>query len=161
LALDYGRWGRDYLSDTLSYSNTGTYWRAGVDVNFLNRDPDRNVFFFGFRYARADYSESMSMVFEDPLWGPVDRDYENFHLKARWIELTTGLKVKIWKIIWLGYTARMKFGLKTDESLELISHDGPGYGRTDKDTYWGFNYLIMLRIPLRQATPIMPSKKKK
>ena len=161
IAAEYGKWGRDFLDDTTSYSNDGTYWRAGIDVNFLTRDPDRNAFFIGMRYANSRYSESMSMIVKDSIWGAVSRDYENIDLTARWFELTTGLKVKIWKIIWLGYTARLKFGLKRDEDEPMISHDIPGYGVVDKNTYWGFNYYVMLRVPLMPDRPILRSPKKK
>jgi hypothetical protein len=161
LAAEYGKWGRDFLDDTSAYNNSGTYWRAGVDVNFLTRDPDRNVFFIGMRYARSKYSESMSLIAEDSVWGVVNKTYENTDETARWFELTTGLKVKVWKIFWLGYTARLKFGLKKNEDREMLSHDIPGYGTVDKDTYWGFNYYLMVRVPLRPDAPIIRSAKKK
>src|SRR5688572_4945883 len=38
LALDYGSWARTFASDSGNYANDGTYWRAGVDVNFLLKD---------------------------------------------------------------------------------------------------------------------------
>jgi len=159
VAADYGKWGRIFSTDSVSYRNDGTYWRAGVDANFLTHDPERNVFFIGFRYARARYDESMSMTVEDPLWGFVEREYVNSDMSARWFELTTGLKVKVWKLIWLGYTARFKFGLKDQEEFEMLSHDIPGYGNTNKETYWGFNYLLMIRIPLGPTRAILPAKK--
>lgn len=160
-SVDYGKWERSFAGDSVSYNNGGRYWRVGVDANFLTKDPDRNVFFIGMRYARSRYSESMSIIADDSIWGVMNRRYGNDNLTARWYELTTGLKVKIWKIFWLGYTARFKFSLKKDENNEMLSHDIPGYGRTDKDTYWGFNYQVMLRIPLRPTKGVMPSVKKK
>lgn len=151
LAADYGKWARTYSGDSSDYENNGRYWRAGVDVNFLKEDPDRNVFFIGMRYGHASYSESMSLIVEDDIWGVLNRSYSNNDFKARWFELTAGLKVKVWKFIWLGYTARMKFGLKHDSGSEMLTYDVPGYGRTDKDTEWGFNYQVMIRIPLRNV----------
>lgn len=161
LAIDYGTWARTFAGDSANYENDGKYWRAGIDVNFLKNDADRNVFFLGMRYGRATYSESMSLIAEDSVWGLLDRSFENRDLTASWYELTAGLKVKIWKFLWLGYTARMKFGLDHDKGNEMLSHDVPGYGRTDKDTYWGFNYQVMVRIPIRPSVPIQPKVKKK
>lgn len=161
LAVEYGKWARNFPGDSVSYQNDGSYWRTGVDVNFLTRDPERNIFFIGVRYARSKYSESMSLIAGDSIWGFENRGYINNDIRARWFELTTGLKVKIWKFIWFGYTARLKFGLNKDESRQMISYDIPGYGRTDKDTYWGFNYQVMVRIPIRQAPVFDPGKKKK
>jgi hypothetical protein len=102
----------------------------------------------------------MSLIVEDPLWGTLDRDYANPGISARWFELTSGLKVKVWKFIWLGYTARFKFGLKDQDGFEMLSHDVPGYGRTNKESYWGFNYQVMLRIPIRPAGAIVSTVKK-
>lgn len=160
LSFDYGKWGRDFLNDSASYSNNGTYWRAGVDVNFLTRDPERNVFFIGFRYGRSSYSEEMSLLLQDSIWGSLDRTYNNNNVTAGWLELTTGVKVRIWKFIWFGYTARFKFGLSDPKSTVMMSHDVPGYGKTNRDTYWGFNYQVMIRLPLSKAGPVLPPRRK-
>jgi hypothetical protein len=156
LAIDYGRWARNFSDDSTStYSNKGTYWRVGADVNFLLKDPDRNMFFLGLRYGHSSFSEKLALVTEDPLWGgPFILNFENNNMKAHWLELTTGLKVKMWKMIWMGYTARFKFGLSTDKNREMLPHDVPGYGRTDKETAWGFNYQIFVRIPFRRTLTI-------
>lgn len=160
LAFDYGNWARNYGNDSASYNNDGRYWRAGVDINFLTKDVDRNVFFIGMRYARSTFNEQLSIIPKDDRWG-LPSSYTNNNVKARWLELTGGIKVKVWKFIWMGYTARFKFGLKTKGDGNLISHDVPGYGRTFKDSTWGFNYQIFVRLPFRKADPIMPNKKKK
>ena len=165
LALDYGSWGRTFSSDSGNYSNDGTYWRAGIDVNFLVKDIDRNMFFIGFRYGRARFSEDLT-VYANNWFPPVDvlvsTPYTHSGVNARWFELTSGLRVKIWKIIWMGYTARFKFGLKYDaNTADIIPADVPGYGRTEKDSYWGFNYQIFIRLPLRKPQVIIyPDKKK-
>ena len=160
--LEYGNWGRNLVAgSTATYANDGNYWRVGIDVNFLTRDPDRNVFFLGARYGRSVFTESMSIVASDPLWGDVSDSFYHSGVKASWIELTTGLRVKIWKIFWMGYTGRLKFALSTDGSPEMLSYDVPGYGRTHRETTWGFNYYLMLRIPVRAAPPPPPAKKKR
>jgi hypothetical protein len=155
LAIDYGSWSRTFESDSGNYSNDGTYWRAGVDVNFLLKDVDRNMFFVGARYGRANFSEDLSIS----AYNEFTKSRENLHyahsgINARWFELTTGIRVKIWKALWMGYTARFKFGLKHDETEHIIPSDVPGYGRTNKDSYWGFNYQIFLRIPFRKVPSV-------
>lgn len=149
LALDYGSWARTFDKPGSYYNNDGRYFRAGVDVNFLTKDPDRNMFFIGARYGRGTFSENLRLQTTDPVWGPVESNLSTSDVKASWFELTTGLRVKMWKMIWMGYTARFKFGLSTNESDDLIPHDVPGYGRTDKESTWGFNYQIFIKIPFR------------
>src|SRR5688572_23228338 len=160
LAIDYGSWGRTFESDSGNYSNDGTYWRLGVDVNFLLKDIDRNMFFLGFRYGRSNFSEKLNVfAFNQFTGGYENLDYAHSGVNARWYELTSGLRVKIWKMIWMGYTARFKFGLKVDNTTDIIPSDVPGYGRTYKDSYWGFNYQIFIRIPVRKQPPVVIDKK--
>src|SRR5688572_24458247 len=57
LVMEYGSWGRTLNADSTRYQNDGTYWRVGVDVNFLTKDPDRNNFFLGARIGRSVFTE--------------------------------------------------------------------------------------------------------
>lgn len=150
LTFDYGTWQRTYSADSADYDNDGTYWRVGADVNFLMKDLEKNMFFVGARYARANFNEEMTIIDRDDIWGDFNGTYKNENVNARWLELTTGIRVKIWKFIWMGYTARFKFGLKTDQGGVMLPHDIPGYGRTNKETTWGFNYLVLVRLPVRK-----------
>jgi hypothetical protein len=164
LSAEVGGWGRSFRTDSTDYSstyqNTGRFWRAGIDVNFLTRDPERNAFFLGARYARSKYDETMSVNATDPIWGTVSSNHANKDLTARWFELDLGLKVKIYKFIWFGYRGSLKLGLKKNEHAEILSHDVPGYGTTDRDTAWGFTYSVYFRIPFQPNRPILPPKKK-
>ena len=158
LALEYGTWGRDLNSDSAGYANTGKFWRAGIDVNFLTKDPDRNVFFLGARYGRSVFTGSLNVQRYDPIWGLMADNFYHSDVNAWWIELTSGLRVRIWKIFWLGYTGRFKFALSADGTDEMLPYDVPGFGKTDNETTWGFNYYLMLRIPVRKAPPPPPGK---
>jgi hypothetical protein len=164
VSLDVGNWAvtgkRDSSSYISTYENSGSYWRAGVAANFLTRDPERNVFFIGLKYGRARYSEAMTFIATDSIWGAGQANYPADKKSARWFELTSGIKIKVWKFIWTGYTGSLKFGLKANEDDGVISHDVPGYGKTFRDTTWGFTYHIFFRIPFRPTTPILPPKKK-
>jgi hypothetical protein len=161
LAVDYGNWGRTLHGDSGTYTSDGRYWRVGADVNFLSKDPERNMFFIGARYGQSNFSDNYNVTVVDPLWGTLTENYVNTDVSARWYELTGGIKVKIWKFFWMGYTARFKFWLKTDSTPLMLPFDVPGYGRTDKESYWGFNYYVMFRIPFRKMPPLPPAKKKK
>ena len=39
--------------DTYDYTNEGSYFRIGADINFMHKDPHLNVAFFGLRYATS------------------------------------------------------------------------------------------------------------
>lgn len=149
LAVEAGHWERYYSTESEEYSNNGNYFRVGVDVNFIKNDPDNNMFFFGARYGRGTFSEDLTIITVDDVWGTGTNSYSNSNLNAGWVEMVTGLRVKMWKFFWMGYTARYKFGLSTDTPQGFEVYDVPGFGRTFKNTTWGFNYQILFRIPLR------------
>ena len=150
LAVDYGSWSRKDSLENGYYANDGRYFRVGVDVNMLLKDPDKNMVFFGFRYGRSAYSEQLNYEFTTDDFGTTQKELSNPDVTAQWGELTGGLRVKIWKYIWMGYTARMKFLPSVKNNPELETYDIPGYGKTFKNVYWGFNYQIFYRIPFKK-----------
>ncbi len=150
LTVDYGSWARNLILGNGDYQNSGSYWRAGVDVNFLLKDPDRNMFFIGFRYAGSTFDEALKFQYIDTSFGTISKQLNNSARTAHWGELTTGLRVKIWKMLWMGYTGRLKFAAKEHGSKNFDTYDIPGYGVTAKSVYWGFNYQIFWRIGWRE-----------
>lgn len=149
IAFDYGNLARDYaLPNQGDYHNSGSYWRLGADVNLLKKDPDRNMFFFGIRYGVSSFSESATIVTVDPYFGEIKTIVNNASVKASWAELTAGLRVKIFKQFWMGYTARMKFAPNIKGDSRMTTFDIPGYGTYSAGIYWGFNYQIFWSIPL-------------
>ncbi len=158
LAVDYGSWGRKYVQDSSNYSNNGNYFRIGADVNFLTKNPDKNMFFLGMRYAYSKFSEDYTVIVNDPNWGSSTQTFANRNVPAHWFELTSGMRVRLWKMIWLGYTIRYKFALSMGDTPDLLPHDVPGYGLTNKNVYWGFNYQVLFRIPLKKKLSV-PLKK--
>jgi len=150
---EIGSWGRELnpKGDGM-YSNSGNYFRLGADLNFLHGDPSGNILFFGFRYGRSFFNETLLINSFDPLWGDRTFNLESNGVRGRWLELTTGLRVSVLKYFMLGYTARFKFAPKTTGEAELISYEIPGYGIKDLNIYWGFNYQLFFKIPLKSET---------
>jgi hypothetical protein len=148
VAADYGSWSKDEVLVTGGdYHNKGTYWRVGLDVNLLKKDPDRNMFFFGLRYAQSSFTETVNFNSTDPYFGTLQYQLNNPAASAAWGELVTGLRVKVWKEFWMGFTSRLKFGLSVDGDDAFSAYDVPGYGVITKGSTWGFNYQIFWRIP--------------
>src|SRR5436190_7365540 len=135
-AADFGSWGKSMLLNTRvstptgvtgiqnsgSYENQGTYWRVGADINLLTKDPDKNMFFFGLRYAQSAYRESATIVLEDPYYGMITQQVSNDAATAAWGEAVVGLRVKIWKTFWMGYTGRMKFAPSVKGDTEFKTY---------------------------------------
>jgi hypothetical protein len=148
--LEVGRWSREATLTNGIYNNEGRYFRLGVDINFLLKDPDKNMFFIGMRYGRAQYSERVSYTITPEFFPPHQQTVSNPAASAGWIELTTGLRAKVWRGFWMGYTARMKFAPQTKDTSSFDSYDIPGFGLPFKGLYWGFNYQVFWRIPFKK-----------
>lgn len=149
--LDIGSWSRDFVMPNGEYQNSGTYFRIGADVNFLRKDPDHNMFFLGVRYGFSSFHESLTYHETLPLYGYVPHTVSNPSVTGNWAELTTGLRVKVWKQFWVGYTARMKFAATTKgQTPDMSPYDMPGYGPVQQAPWWGFNYQVFWRFPIRK-----------
>jgi hypothetical protein len=149
VTMDYGSWASNFTLPNGVYANDGTYYRVGVDVNFLLKDPDRNMFFLGLRHGHSNFKDYSDYTYTDPNFGVIDLHAANDNAKANWKELTTGLRVKIWKFVWIGAMLRIKFRLKGQNQFDLVSYEVPGYGRTFKTAWYGLNYQLFIRIPVR------------
>ena len=147
--LELGSIDRTQTSGDLSYQNQGFYYRAGIDINFLHKDPDKSALFFGFRYASATFDDQLDTRITNDFFGDRTKSLSNDNVRAQWGELTAGLKVKLWKMIWMGYTARFKFGLTVNNDSDLTPHEVPGYGLAQEETYWGFDYFLIFRLRVR------------
>jgi len=149
LTVEYGSWERTIIGTDKGYSNTGNYFRVGADVNLLLKDPDKNMFFVGLRYGRSTYDEQLYYTVDDAVFGSNSTALNNLGMTSGWAEATLGLRVKIWKELWMGYTARLKVAPSVDTGGGFIVYDIPGYGLASKRSYWGFNYQLYWRIPVR------------
>lgn len=153
LTFEMGQMKRTLTSTNGVYEVEGRHFSVGPDINFLHNDPDKSVLFFGLRYASSTFSDKLDYTYQNPFYGEGEVSVANNNINANWMEMVGGLKVRLWKPIWLGYTARFKFGVDTFEQNELIPNYIPGYGRAQESVTWGFNYYILLRIPVRKAPP--------
>ncbi|MEM6524069.1 MAG: DUF6048 family protein [Bacteroidota bacterium] len=159
LNMEFGTYDRSFEDQVGSlYSVSGNYFRIGPDINFLKNDQDGNMLFFGFRYGWTSINDELTYMNTGAAFDNETRSIGNNGLSANWGEMVTGLRVKIWKMLWLGYTARFRFGSDNFEGSELIPHYVPGYGRADKTVSWGLNYWVMVRLPLRTPPKILFDK---
>ena len=150
LVFDYGVMDRTWDDSTYTYQANGSYFRIGIDHNFFYKKDGEDVFLFGLRYGSSSYSDEMNWSVTDQYWGPVNATNSNSNLRASWFELVTGLKVQIWKELFLGMTGRLKIKQGVSGEDNLISFEIPGYGRASSVSYWGFNYHVFWRFPLRK-----------
>ena len=152
VTVDYGYWATNQLLGNGRYSNSGNYIRFGADVNFLLKDPEKNMFFLGMRYGMASFNERVEYTNAAlyPGFGSNSYARSNSSLNGHWFEITTGLRVKIVSGFWMGCTARLKFASSVSGYDKLSPYDMPGYGIVEEAPYWGFNYQLFWRLPFKR-----------
>lgn len=100
------------------YTNTGTYFRLGLEYNLMRRFFNNEALTVGIKYAQAFFGHQLNAsIVPDSLWNvtvptlrvPPNATIQQSGLSANWVELTFGLKVNIWKNIFTGYNLRLMF----------------------------------------------------
>ncbi len=160
LTVDYGDWTTKLSGDNFNYLMNGWYFRTGIDYNFLFSDPDHHVIFFGLRYCSTVFDETLKYNGVDPYFGSSSETLNKHSNRANWYEMNGGLKVHIWKGLYMGWTGRLKFGLKINNTGTFTTYEVPGYGITSKNTNWGLNYSIYYRLAFRKKPLIKPKTPK-
>ena len=160
VTADFG-WSQTQISKTgFNYRNSGNYGRIGIDYDFLFFDEDNHVIFFGLRYARSFFTEQFDYTVNDNFYGLYDLSEENQNGKARWWEMNAGLKARIWKQLYIGWTGRFKFAQKSSADGDLSVYEIPGFGLAESKSRWGFNYYIYYRFPFRNKPRILQNQEK-
>lgn len=150
IVYDYGAEFFDFQKDTYNYSSEGTYWRFGADINMIPRDEYGSLLYFGLRYSESILTEKMTGKVFDKQWGTTYFTSLNGNVNARWIEIVAGMRAKIWKELYMGYTLRLKTSLRLSGDQELESYRIPGYGLASESSFWGVNYYISWRFKFRE-----------
>ncbi len=172
IVADYGLSNYQLDEDTYTYTNEGSYLRLGADINFMNKDRHLNNAIFGLRYSTSSFNDRLdydtrAVIQEDTGWPSSIETVTNDNAKASWYEMVTGLKIRIVKQLYMGFTARFKFLLRVKETENLRPYYIPGYGKNVNTSAFGFNYYISYRLPFRKKIiytddnkPIKNNKKK-
>lgn len=132
----------------ISTKTSAPYGRIGCDFNILKNKHERDFrLFAGFRYAFTAFNFEVSHPgIKDPVWGNTatfqctDNDC-NFH----WLEGVFGLDTRIAGPLRLGWTARYRRKLTSNNG----NVDGvwyvPGFGKYDSSN-WGGTFNVILEI---------------
>ena len=134
-----------------SYTSNGQYFRIGLNYNLLRDMAGKDLAFLGFRYARSYFEDRLVSKVSYDSRGPIKNvnfliDSEQDDVTARWLEAVAGLKVKVWKMLYVGGTIRYKFGLRFDRAGYHIPYEVLGWGLNGSRGF-GLNLYVSLYIP--------------
>jgi hypothetical protein len=152
---------------TFRYLNSGQYFRIGADFNFFQKTFDDQALNVGVRYGRASFAHELVYYGVSPVWGRtfvdrIDSDSVDFpdpayalyapseRLSAGWFEITSGLRVKIWRGVVGGFTFRLKTMLNVRGENRLLANELPGFGAVRSNLKLSFNYHLYYQIPFKK-----------
>ncbi|MDH5610376.1 MAG: DUF6048 family protein, partial [Cyclobacteriaceae bacterium] len=154
---------------SFDYRSQGQFWRVGLDKNYMAGSREGNVVSLGLRYAEAQFSDQIryladSLYLNGAYQPAFPIELNNAQLKARWLEMTAGMQVKLWHHLSVGYQFRYRFAKKVTGDDWLEPYDIPGFGRHKKSSTLvkkntvGFTYYLYWTIPFREKP--LPKQKK-
>lgn len=165
IVANYGLSSYKLDEDTYQYENNGSYLKFGADINFMNNDPHLNVMFFGLRYASSSFNDQLdydtrAIIQSETGWPNTRESSSNGNAKANWYEMVTGLKIRVVKQLYMGFTLRFKLLLKTKQIEDLRPYYIPGFGKNINTSAFGFNYYVSYRLPFRKKIIYIDENKK-
>lgn len=166
-AAELGSENKTTEDDRLNTTTKGTYLKVGFDYNAYENWLDmENIISIGLRGGFSTFSQrlnSYKIYNANPYWGemPLEPSGEEFNgLTASWLEVVTGVKVKVINNIFVGFSLRMNVLItdkKPSDNFENLYI--PGFNRTYAGNFGvGFNYTVTYFVPLYKKT-VKPKEK--
>lgn len=166
-AAELGSEDKTTEDDRLNTTTKGTYIKVGFDYNayenWLNME---NIISVGLRGGFSTFSQQLNSYKTYnayPYWGemPWKPSGETFNgLTASWLEVVTGVKVKVINNVFVGFSLRLNVLIadkKPSDNFENLYI--PGFNRTYAGNFGvGFNYTVTYFVPLYKKT-VKPKKK--
>lgn len=144
--LGYG--GANKLSMAgFGFTTAAMYGRVGVDLNIMNSKkdakPTNNLFLAGIRIGATHFNYNITnVVLNDDYWGGTETmNYINEPSTKIWFEIVAGIKVEVFKNIYMGWNIRNKNLIVQDTPGLPAPWYIPGFG-INNGTQWGFSYVI-------------------
>ena len=161
LAAELGSEDKTTEDDRLNTTTKGTYLKVGFDYNAYENWLDmENIISIGLRGGFSTFSQQLNsykIYNPHPYWGemPWKQSGKTFNgLTASWLEVVTGLKVKVINNIFVGFSLRLNVLIaekKPSDDFENLYI--PGFNRTYAGNFGaGFNYTVTYFIPLYKKT---------
>lgn len=142
-----GRGKVDY--DNLKYTGSNYYFKFGPDMNFLDiiSNSDFDIGFLGLHYGgSAGKRNEASYTVKSPFGAPVEGSVPAESYFVHWGEISGGIRVEIFRHIFVGWNGSMRFLLNSGTFSEIAPNHIAGYGAGDKSTAFDVNVFISYAI---------------
>lgn len=134
----------------IHYKASAPYFRVGMNYNFFFRKPYLPGFLYG--GVRLGYS-SFSYDVEAPdmtsgYWPypTIAFSYQGVKTNVSWLEFLVGIKVKVYKDFYMGWSVRYRSRLNVKNAENSEPWYIPGFGK-NKSTGLGATYSLIYKLP--------------
>ena len=160
VAIELGNEKRTSQSEQTNFTTSGSYIKLGFDYNmYKNWKGMNNAIFLGMRFCNSFHKQKVNEyeIYQlDHYWpeepissGPeiTERD----QLKAGWIEIIAGMKVRIFNNFYMGFSLRLNRLLGDTLPRNFDNLYIPGFNKKTDENIWGagFNYTLSYAIPIK------------
>ncbi|AOW09791.1 DUF6048 family protein [Flavobacterium gilvum] len=153
------------VEDPLLTTNTkGTYIKFGLNRNLYTNWLDmENLITVGVRGGFSTFNEKLNnyLIYNPhPYFGSseiIDSGITHDGLTASWMEVSTGLNVKVFNNVYVGFALQLKVLITNSEPSDFENLYIPGFNRTyDGNFGAGFNYTVAYFIPIykKKVVPV-------
>ena len=155
LTLDYGSQKAERENDKSDYlyMNEGSFVRFGIEKNLMGRKFPNDAIIVGLKYGIANFDHQITYTSLSDDYGDLGKTVVIEGLQAQWLELNTGLKIKIVGNLYLAGLLKVKFLTADDDSESLAIAEIPGFGIRKSRVRGGIGYQILYKIPFSKKTP--------
>jgi len=146
--VELGIAGANKLSvDNIGFKTNGLFGRLGIDINLIkpkkDSKPTTNLFLAGVRLGMTNFGYDLTNVtITDNYWGGTETiNYTNQRSTKVWFEIVAGVRVEVFKNIFMGWTVRNKNLIGEDKPGKVFPWYIPGFGQ-NTGSNWGINYTV-------------------
>jgi hypothetical protein len=162
LVAEIGSETSNIKTGSYDYFSAGGYTRLGVDYNYMKHiaADSKDKMFVGLRYGFTTfYHEANNIWIKDAVWGNYSGGSIPANwLAANWLEVTTGMRARLFNNFYLGWSARLRIKAGVTADATLYPYSIPGYGKPWNNTWIGFNYSLYYKIPLYKKKSVVPKE---
>ena len=159
-AIELGNEKKTQQSEQINYTTTGNYIKLGFDYNlYKNWKGMNNAIYLGVRIGNSFHKQKVNEYepYQINHYWPAEiikkspEIREQDALSARWVEVVTGIKVKMINNIYMGFSLRLNRLMSDTRPDNFDNLYIPGFNKKTDENVWGagFNYTITYAIPVK------------
>jgi len=169
IAGELGNEERVLESEVLHNTTKGSYFKAGIDMNFYQNWLDmENMIYGGIRIGASTFTQTLDRYtiydINNQYWDgryTVEDSEEFSGLTALWTELQIGLKAEIFNNFFAGFNVQLKVLISDKAPGDYENLYVPGYNRTYDSSRFGGGYGFNLSylVPIFKKDKIIIQEK--